>query len=206
MIPTPEQIKKERIGAGLSITQAGELIYAATPWKTWNDYEQGVQIKQAIWELFLFKLKLKEIGIMMIDKSIEIQPTPEQIKKIRKAIKLTQKEAAKLLYVSERNWINYEKGDINMSIAFWVMFLLKVQYQLNIDYKSLLTQPEILPPTPEQISNARKSAGINMAKAASLIGNSRSSWKYYEDGKRTMPYEKWQLFQQRISNIDNNAE
>ena len=204
MIPTPEQIKKARIDAGLSITQAGELIYAATPWKTWNDYEQGVQIKQAIWELFLFKLKLKEMGIML-DKSIEIQPTPEQIKRIRKAIKLTQREAAKLLYVSERNWINYEKGDINMSIAFWIMFLLKVEYQLNIDYKSLLAQPETLPPTPEQITNARKSVGINMAKAASLIGNSRSSWKYYEDGKRTMSYEKWQLFQQQISNI-NKAE
>lgn len=53
--PTPEQLRKARKDAGLTQTQAAELVY--TPFRTYQDWEYGVsRMPPAVWELFLIKI------------------------------------------------------------------------------------------------------------------------------------------------------
>ena len=54
MNPTPEQIKQTRKDAGLTQTQAAELIYKARI--SWQQYESGArQMDRALFELFMIK-------------------------------------------------------------------------------------------------------------------------------------------------------
>ena len=53
--PTPHQIMKTRMDAGLTQTEAGSLVYAAL--RTWQDWEYGNRkMSPANWELFTIKL------------------------------------------------------------------------------------------------------------------------------------------------------
>lgn len=52
--PTPKQIKKARMDAGLSQSDAAELIYSAL--RTWQHWENGDRkMHQAFFELFIIK-------------------------------------------------------------------------------------------------------------------------------------------------------
>lgn len=54
--PTPEQIKQSRMDAGLTQSQAAELIYKTT--RAWQWWEAGDrQMDYALFELFLIKTK-----------------------------------------------------------------------------------------------------------------------------------------------------
>lgn len=53
-LPTPDEIKQARKEAGLTQTQAAELVHAKM--RTWQDWEGGkAKINLAAWELFLIK-------------------------------------------------------------------------------------------------------------------------------------------------------
>lgn len=56
-------------------------------------------------------------------------PTPEQIKKARMDAGLTQTQAGELIYKSCRAWQQYEKGDREMDLAYWELFLIKTKSQ-----------------------------------------------------------------------------
>ncbi len=52
--PTPEQIKKARKDAGLTQTQAADLIYKSC--RAWQQYEKGDrEMDKALFELFMIK-------------------------------------------------------------------------------------------------------------------------------------------------------
>lgn len=48
--------------------------------------------------------------------------------------------------------------------------------------------------TPEQVKNARKSAGLTQAQAASVIHADVSRWGGYECGARNMPFVVFDYF------------
>lgn len=126
--PMPEQIKKARLDAGLTQTEAEEMVYTSTQWHL---YENGaIKMKTAPWELFKLKIKLNEIG-MVVDSEMEVLPTPERIKQARIDAGLTQTEAANLIHKSLRVWQNYELGDRGMDKAAWVLFQIKLKYPSN---------------------------------------------------------------------------
>ena len=51
-----------------------------------------------------------------------IPPTPSQIRELRAAAGLTQKQSAELCGVSVRAWKGYEAGDYSMSEPVWRLF------------------------------------------------------------------------------------
>ncbi|MBU2734275.1 helix-turn-helix transcriptional regulator [Acidithiobacillus caldus ATCC 51756] len=52
--PTPEEIRKVRLAAGLTQRQAAELIHSTT--SAWESWEQGLRrMHPGLWELFLLK-------------------------------------------------------------------------------------------------------------------------------------------------------
>jgi len=54
--PTPEQIKQARKEAGLTQTQAADLIYKSC--RAWQQYEKGDrEMDKALFELFMLKTK-----------------------------------------------------------------------------------------------------------------------------------------------------
>ena len=58
MKPTPEQIRAARLAAGLSQTEAGELILASK--RSWENWEQGrVNMHPGLFDYFLIKTKQK---------------------------------------------------------------------------------------------------------------------------------------------------
>jgi DNA-binding transcriptional regulator YiaG len=52
-------------------------------------------------------------------------PLPEQIKQSRKDARLTQTQAAALIYKTCRAWQKWEAGEIKMDAAFFELFLIK---------------------------------------------------------------------------------
>lgn len=55
-------------------------------------------------------------------------PSPEEIRAARKAARITQSQAATLLYLySDRNWRAYEAGKVRMHPAFWDLFQRRVK-------------------------------------------------------------------------------
>lgn len=54
--PTQEEVKKARKDAGLTQTQAAELIYKSC--RAWQQYEKGDrEMDKALFELFMLKIK-----------------------------------------------------------------------------------------------------------------------------------------------------
>lgn len=56
-----------------------------------------------------------------------IKPTPQQIKDARKAAKMTQEAAGKLICVTGRAFRQYEAGDRSMASGLWELFNIKVK-------------------------------------------------------------------------------
>lgn len=52
-------------------------------------------------------------------------PAADEIKRIRAELRLTQKVAAQLIYVSLNCWQKYEEGTRKISPAAWELFQLK---------------------------------------------------------------------------------
>jgi len=55
------------------------------------------------------------------------QPTPEQIKKIRNHVGLTQLTCAHLTHVTKATWQNWESGRTTIPLIMWEGFLHKVK-------------------------------------------------------------------------------
>lgn len=54
-------------------------------------------------------------------------------------------------------------------------------------------------PTPEQIKQARKDAGLTQAQAAELIYKNIRTWQQWEAGDRQMDAAFWELFNIKIT-------
>lgn len=52
-------------------------------------------------------------------------PTADEIKRIRAELRLTQKVAAQLIYMSLNGWQKYEDGTRKISPAAWELFQIK---------------------------------------------------------------------------------
>jgi DNA-binding transcriptional regulator YiaG len=63
--PTPAQVRKAREEAGLTLEQAGELVY--TSWRSWQNWEAATdsaehrRMHPATWELFLLKVRIRDL-------------------------------------------------------------------------------------------------------------------------------------------------
>lgn len=63
--PTPAQVKRAREAAGLTLEQAGALVYSG--WRSWQNWEADVgsaehrRMHAATWELFRAKVKALEL-------------------------------------------------------------------------------------------------------------------------------------------------
>lgn len=63
--PTPAQVRRAREKAGLTLEQAGALVY--TSWRTWQNWEadegsaEHRRMHAATWELFQVKLAAKNL-------------------------------------------------------------------------------------------------------------------------------------------------
>jgi len=49
-------------------------------------------------------------------------------------------------------------------------------------------------PTPYDIRNTRKTAGLTQTQAASCVHYSRAQWQKWEKGDHIMPLTAWELF------------
>lgn len=54
-------------------------------------------------------------------------PKPGQIKRAREAAKLTQTQAAELIYKTLRQWQRFENGNTDMDRALWELFNIKIK-------------------------------------------------------------------------------
>lgn len=52
-------------------------------------------------------------------------PTPQEVKELRESLKLTQTQAAEVIYCSLRGWQQWEEGVRKMHPAFWELFKIK---------------------------------------------------------------------------------
>lgn len=52
-------------------------------------------------------------------------PSPGEVRALRKAARLTQTEAGKLVHVGLRAWQQWEAGERSMHSAFWELFIIK---------------------------------------------------------------------------------
>jgi DNA-binding XRE family transcriptional regulator len=63
--PSPAEIRRAREEAGLTLEQAGALVY--TSWRTWQNWEAGKESPEhrrmhpATWELFLVKVQARRL-------------------------------------------------------------------------------------------------------------------------------------------------
>lgn len=55
------------------------------------------------------------------------KPTSEQIIRARERAKMTQAQAAALIYKKYRAWHRYETGERNMDPAFWELWQIKAK-------------------------------------------------------------------------------
>lgn len=54
-------------------------------------------------------------------------PTPEEMKRIRKSLHLTQGKAAALVHCTETTWRRWENGQRTINPTHWELFLLKTK-------------------------------------------------------------------------------
>lgn len=112
--PTPNEIKQARIKAGLTQTQAAELIYSTM--RTWQDWEGNPthgkvpRMHPGLWELFQAKVKL-------LEKPTKTNGTltPKQFRALRHQLGLSQARLAAELKVDVRQVKRWEAGDSPIS-------------------------------------------------------------------------------------------
>lgn len=64
--------------------------------------------------------------------------------------------------------------------------------------KSLRNMVPNNPPTPEQVKQARKDAGLTQSAAGALVHVSERTWQKWEHGERHMSPAVWELFQIKV--------
>ncbi len=52
-------------------------------------------------------------------------PAPEVVRQFRRSLELSASQAARLVHVSPRSWLQWESGDRRMHPAFWELARLK---------------------------------------------------------------------------------
>ena len=60
-------------------------------------------------------------------------------------------------------------------------------------------------PTPDEIKEARKKAGLTQTAAASLVHKALRSWQQWEAGDRKIDLDTWELFLIKTNQIQNGA-
>lgn len=55
------------------------------------------------------------------------KPPKEQVKDMRKVLKLTQQECADMCLIQSNTWARYEQGTIQMPAPIWELFKLKAK-------------------------------------------------------------------------------
>ncbi len=82
--PTPDNIRDERVAAGLSQAQAAELLHLGAPTR-WGEYERGIHaMSPALWELFLIKVG-KHDGYRALKRAATGGATPAMLELAAKA-------------------------------------------------------------------------------------------------------------------------
>jgi hypothetical protein len=56
-------------------------------------------------------------------------PRPEEVRAARERASLSPRQAADLVFVSERLWLDFEAGSARMSAASWAFFLIAPEQQ-----------------------------------------------------------------------------
>jgi len=56
-------------------------------------------------------------------------------------------------------------------------------------------------PTPEQIKQARKEAGLTQTQAAALIDMKRRTWQHWETGDRNMHPALWEMWNIKLKEV-----
>lgn len=56
-------------------------------------------------------------------------------------------------------------------------------------------------PTPRQIKEARKEAGLTQPQAGKLVNRALSTWQAYEGGTLDFPPELWEIFLIRLERM-----
>lgn len=60
-------------------------------------------------------------------------PTPSEIKLARESAGMTQDQAARVVWTTQRTWARYESGDRAMHRGLWELFLLKTYQPARFD-------------------------------------------------------------------------
>lgn len=70
----------------------------------------------------------------------------------------------------------------------------------DLTYLSLsMETPEVTPPAPDAIRQAREDAGLSVAEAAVLVHTYDRLWRYWEAGQHRMPPAAWELFLLKVA-------
>jgi DNA-binding transcriptional regulator YiaG len=111
-----EQLRKAK---GLTQAEAAALIYSAR--SSWQDWCRGKhRMPRALRELFIIKTNgsLFKVGLSEL--------TAKEIKGYRRMAGLSISAAAKLVYVSQSTWSDWEAGRKRMRKGFLEFFILRI--------------------------------------------------------------------------------
>lgn len=54
-----------------------------------------------------------------------LEPTPQNIRRTRLSLRLSETAAGEVIYVSRESWRLYEKGTTKIKLGLWELFLIK---------------------------------------------------------------------------------
>jgi DNA-binding transcriptional regulator YiaG len=100
------------------------------------------------------------------------------LEKLRKERGLTQAEAAHLIHSTRSSWQDWLRRRHKMPRALRELFILKAGSQIKIQVSDK--------PTPKEIEDYRRMAGLSISDAAKMVYVSQSAWSDWEAGHKTM--------------------
>ena len=112
-----------------------------------------------------------------------LAPPTSEVIAARKALGVSQAEAAFLAGVGTRTWQRWESGDVAANPLKWVAFLHAVGLKDNA--------PPPPPPTSVEILRARAKHRISVEAAAKMADVPPSRWCEWEAGHAIMDGETW---------------
>jgi DNA-binding XRE family transcriptional regulator len=114
---------------------------------------------------------------------------------MRKAMTLTITKAAKMVKVTPKTWMRWEKGITKVPEAMLNLFKLKIG-----GMNSLIAIPDTV--TPSMIIAQR--GDLTKAEAARLIGVTVGAWRRYETGSRRMSRGLYEFFLRQLQLTQKN--
>lgn len=115
---TGPEVQAARVGAGLTLRQAADLVYSGAA-VNWSAVEEGRELMpRHVWELFLFKAAAP-------GRPAPGLPSADVIRAARKAAGLTQGQAADRVGVKRSTWAAWEAGRNQPDRAAWELWLHK---------------------------------------------------------------------------------